>query len=138
MLFGKKPKRRPASTKKIRMVALDFDGTLLTSRKSISALTHTAVKQVAASGVHVVLATARPPRSVRGYYEALGLETLTVNYNGALIWDERRKRVVEHVPLDVEVARKIIEWGRKKYPELLVSIEILDKWYTDHYSEIPE
>jgi Cof subfamily protein (haloacid dehalogenase superfamily) len=139
MIFGKKTKPRgPLSTKPIRMVALDLDGTLLTSRKSISSLTHTAVKQVAAKGVHVVLATARPPRSVRGYYEALGLETVTVNYNGALIWEERRKKVVQHVPLDVETARKVIEWGRKKYPELLVSIEILDKWYTDHYSEIPE
>ncbi|HUO07803.1 MAG TPA: Cof-type HAD-IIB family hydrolase [Phycisphaerae bacterium] len=120
------------------MVALDLDGTLLTSRKSISPLTHTAVRQVAAAGIHVVLATARPPRSVRDYYAALGLATPIVNYNGALIWDERRKKVIEHVPLDVDIARKIIAWGRRKYPELLVSVEILDKWYTDHYSEIPE
>ena len=137
--FLKKPiPKRPPSTKKIRMVALDLDGTLLTSRKSISPLTHTTVKQVAAAGVKVVLATARPPRSVRGYYEALALDTPTVNYNGALIWDEPRKKVIEHVPLDCDIARKVIAWGRKKYPELLVSVEILDKWYTDHYSEIPE
>ena len=139
MLFSKKPKpRSPLSTKPIRMVALDLDGTLLTSRKSISPLTHTAVRQVAAKGVHVILATARPPRSVRDYHAALGLETPIVNYNGALIWDEKRKKVIQHVPLDVEIARKVVEFGRKKYPELLVSIEILDKWYTDHYSEIPE
>ncbi|MGN6367672.1 MAG: Cof-type HAD-IIB family hydrolase [Phycisphaerae bacterium] len=139
MFFHRKPKaRRPLSTCPIRMVALDLDGTLLTSRKSISPLTHTAVKQVAARGVHVVLATARPPRSVRDYYAALGLETPVVNYNGALIWDEPRKKVIQHVPLDVDTARKIIDWSRKRYPELLVSIEILDKWYTDHYSEIPE
>ena len=29
-------------------------------------------------------------------------------------------------------------WGRKRYPDLLVSVEILDKWYTDHTSEVPE
>jgi Cof subfamily protein (haloacid dehalogenase superfamily) len=124
--------------KKIRMVALDLDGTLLTSRKSITPLTHRAVRDVAASGVRVVLATARPPRSVRSYYSALKLDTPTVNYNGALIWDECRHKVIEHVPFDSAVARKIIAWGRKKYPELLISVEILDKWYTDHYSEIPE
>ncbi len=120
------------------MVALDLDGTLLTSRKSITPMTHTAVREVVKSGVKVVLATARPPRSVRSYYAALKLDTCTVNYNGALIWDEGRRKVVEHVPLDAGVARKIIAWGRKKYPELLISVEILDKWYTDHYSEIPE
>ncbi len=42
------------------------------------------------------------------------------------------------MPLDVKVARKVIAWSRKKYPELLISVEILDKWYTDHYSDIPE
>jgi Cof subfamily protein (haloacid dehalogenase superfamily) len=128
----------PANRRAIRMVAVDLDGTLLTSRKSITPRTHTALRQTVAKGVHVVLATARPPRSVRGYYDALKLTTPTVNYNGALIWNESKKRVIEHVPLDVGTARKVIAWGRKRYPELLVSVEILDKWYTDHTSEVPE
>jgi Cof subfamily protein (haloacid dehalogenase superfamily) len=128
----------PANRKPIRMVALDLDGTLLTSRKSITPRTHTALRKTLASGIHVVLATARPPRSVRGYYEALKLTTPTVNYNGALIWNESKRRVIEHVPLDVNTARKVIAWGRKRYPELLVSVEILDKWYTDHTSDVPE
>src|ERR1035437_7139142 len=87
--------------KKIRMVAIDLDGTLLSSRKTITPLTHTAVRAAVDAGIKVVLATARPPRSVRGYWEALKLDTPTVNYNGALIWDERQRRVIEHVPLDV-------------------------------------
>jgi len=124
--------------KKIRMVAIDLDGTLLSSRKTITPLNHTAVRAAVDAGIKVVLATARPPRSVRGYWEALKLDTPTVNYNGALIWDERLRRVIEHVPLDVAVAKKIIAWARKKYPDMLVSVEILDKWYTDHYSDIPE
>jgi Cof subfamily protein (haloacid dehalogenase superfamily) len=90
------------------------------------------------AGVKVVIATARPPRSVRTYYEALKLETPTINYNGALIWDEHRRKAIEHVPLDAGVAKRVIAWGRKKYPELLVSVEILDKWYTDHYDDAPE
>ncbi len=120
------------------MVAIDLDGTLLSSRKTITPLTHSVLREAVKAGIKVVLATARPPRSVRTYYEALKLDTPTVNYNGALIWDEVKRKVVEHVPLDVAVARKVIAWGRKKYPELLVSVEILDKWYTDHYSEVPE
>ncbi len=122
----------------IRMVAIDLDGTLLSTRKTITRETHTAIRAAVKAGIHVVIATARPPRSVRFYYDALKLETPTVNYNGALIWNEREKRVIEHVPLDVAVAKKIIAWGRKQHPELLVSIEILDKWYTDHFEDLPE
>jgi 5-amino-6-(5-phospho-D-ribitylamino)uracil phosphatase len=123
---------------RIKLVAIDLDGTLLSSRKTITPKTHTAIKAAAAAGIKVVLATARPPRSVRTYYDALKLDTPTINYNGALIWDEPRRRAVEHVPLDALVAKKVIAWGRKLYPKLLVSVEILDKWYTDHFDETPE
>ena len=123
---------------RIKLVAIDLDGTLLSSRKTITPKTHTAIKAAAAAGVKVVLATARPPRSVRTYYEALKLDTPTINYNGALIWDEFRRKAVEHVPLDAAVARRVITWSRKLYPKLLVSVEILDKWYTDHFDDTPE
>jgi 5-amino-6-(5-phospho-D-ribitylamino)uracil phosphatase len=130
--------RTATPAKKIRLVAIDLDGTLLTSRKTITPLTHTALRDTVAAGVKIVLATARPPRSVREYFHALKLDTPTINYNGALIWDEPRRTIIQHVPLDVAVARKVIAWARKKYPGLLVSVEILDKWYTDHYADIPE
>jgi len=128
----------PAGGKPIRLVAIDLDGTLLSSRKTITAINQAAIKAAVKKGIQIVLATARPPRSVRAYYHGLKLETPTINYNGALIWDEHRKKVIEHVPLDVSVAKKVIAWGRKKYPELLVSVEILDKWYTDHFEDVPE
>ena len=62
----------------------------------------------------------------------------TINYNGALIWDEKRRKAVEHVPLEAAVAKKVIAWARGLYPEMLVSVEIMDKWYTDHYADLPE
>ncbi|MCL2646699.1 MAG: Cof-type HAD-IIB family hydrolase [Phycisphaerales bacterium] len=128
----------PHGRKKIRLVALDLDGTLLTSKKSITPFTRTRLRDAMGAGVKIVLATARPPRSVRDYFLALKLDMPTINYNGALIWDERRRRIVRHVPLEAAIARKVIAFARKKYPELLVSVEILDKWYTDHFDEVPE
>jgi Cof subfamily protein (haloacid dehalogenase superfamily) len=135
------PPRKQAAVPReprIKLVAIDLDGTLLSSRKTITPKTHTAIKAASAAGIKIVLATARPPRSVRTYYEALKLDTPTINYNGALIWDESRRKALEHVPLDVTVAKKVIAWGRKLYPKLLVSVEILDKWYTDHFDDTPE
>src|SRR5215211_5391122 len=89
------PTNKPREPR-IKLVAIDLDGTLLSTRKTITPKTHTAIKAAAAAGIKVVLATARPPRSVRTYYEALNLDTPTINYNGALIWDEPRRKAVEH------------------------------------------
>jgi 5-amino-6-(5-phospho-D-ribitylamino)uracil phosphatase len=103
----------PASS--IRLVAIDLDGTLLN----------------APQGVRVVIASARPPRSVRHIYARLGLDTWTINYNGALIWDEHAQRVVFHQPMDCVVVREIIDGARRMFPEILVGCEVLDRWYTD-------
>ena len=122
----------------IKLVAIDLDGTLLSSRKTITPRTHTAVHAALRKGIHIVLATARPPRSVRPYYQGLKLATPQINYNGALIWDEPQKRIISHYPLSAAQAKKVIAFARREFPEILVSVEILDKWYTDHYAEIPE
>lgn len=88
--------------------------------------------------MQIVFATARPPRSVRSYYKQLKLQTPQINYNGALIWDEAHRQILRHTPLNQAVARKVIKFARRQYKDLLVSVEILDKWYTDHYSDMPE
>ena len=122
----------------IKLVAIDLDGTLLTSRKTVTPKTHAAIKAALAQGVHIVLATARPPRSVLYYHQRLKLTTPMINYNGALIWDPIARKVIEHNPLERAVARKVINFTRKKFPKMHVHVEILDKWYTDHFEDNPE
>lgn len=122
-------------TSRIDLVAIDIDGTLLRSDKKLSHKVADTVREAAIKGVHVILATARPPRSVRAIYRHLGLFTPQINYNGALIHDERRGRVIHHQPVPAKLGAKIVEYARKVDPEVVVSIEILDKWYTDHADE---
>ena len=129
---------QPPEQQTIRLVAVDLDGTLLNDSKQVTDQTAGALACLPERDVKIVIASARPPRSVRHIYQQLKLDTVTINYNGALIWDEHNKKVIEHVPLDAAVAKKVIAWGRKKYPDLLVSVEILDKWYTDHFEDVPE
>ncbi len=124
--------------RRVRLVAIDLDGTLLNQRKAITPRTQRALHRAVNRGVQIVLATARPPRSVRYYYQALRLSSLQINYNGALIWDEKQKHIISHRPLDLELARKAIAFARRRYRDIMVSVEILDKWYTDHYSDVPE
>ena len=116
---------------RIRLVAVDLDGTLLTDSKRVSGRTVEAFKCLPDRDVKVVIASARPPRSVRHIYTQLGLQTLQINYNGALIWDEPRQKVAYHQPMDCELVRSIVDLARDMFDEVSVSCEILDKWYTD-------
>ena len=62
-----------------------------------------------ARGVRVVIASARPPRSVRHIYQMLRLDTWQINYNGALIWDEPNRRPVFHRPMGGELVRRMVD-----------------------------
>lgn len=119
---------------RIRLVAIDIDGTLLNSAKQVTDTT-AAMLQAARkeAGVRIVLATARPPRSVMSIYNQLGLDTPLINYNGALVYDPLAKRVLMHKPIGCKTSRQIIDLARSVYPEVVVSAEILDRWYTDRF-----
>lgn len=126
---------KPVPVRPIDMVAIDIDGTLLRTDKMLSVRNARAIEKVLAKGVKVVLASARPPRSVCEIHNRLKLDTLQVNYNGALIYDTLKRRNVHHQPLVPALAQKIIKAARKADPKVVVSMEILDKWYTDHMDE---
>ena len=120
---------RPAT--EIRLVAVDLDGTLLDAHKQVSPPTVEAIHAVCHNNVKVVIASARPPRSVRHIYKLLELDTWQINYNGASsFWDDARGRVLFHRPLSAPAHPA--DHGRRPRPmfdEVQVSVEILDKWY---------
>jgi Cof subfamily protein (haloacid dehalogenase superfamily) len=66
------------------LIALDLDGTLLNKDKVISPSTLRYLKKVKENHV-VVLATGRPYRSFKKYYDQLELRTPMVCYNGAFV-----------------------------------------------------
>jgi Cof subfamily protein (haloacid dehalogenase superfamily) len=128
------PAASQCGAKNIRMVAIDLDGTLLNDAKQISEQTLCAIRRVQESGVKVVIASARPPRSVRHFHSMLGLDTLQINYNGALIWDDAIG-AVHHQPMPGATALQIIGAARDYFDEVIVSCEILDRWYTDRLEQ---
>lgn len=113
------------------LVAIDLDGTLLRSDKRLSLRTVRAVREANRRGVKVVLASARPPRSVREIYRHLQLDTLQINYNGALIAEGLTGKLILHQTLCNRLAAQIVRRARQVDPKVCVSIEILDKWLTD-------
>jgi len=119
-----------------QMVAMDLDGTLLRPDKSIGLRSVQAVHDAIRSGIRVVLATARPPRSVKKIYGVLRLDTVVINYNGALIQDPNSGKLLLHRALSPELAQRIVFLARKVDPKVVMSLEIQDKWFTDNESAL--
>jgi Cof subfamily protein (haloacid dehalogenase superfamily) len=115
----------------IRLVAVDLDGTLLDDQKEMDRATVRLLRKLPELGIRVVIASARPPRSVREIYHRIGLNTLQINYNGALVWDELQRQALHHLPLPGRTVLQIARESRQAYPRVVVSCEILDRWLTD-------
>jgi len=70
------------------LIAVDLDGTLLTGFDHYDVKSFELLKQLANTHV-VIIATGRPLRSSKYYYDLLDLKTPIVNYNGALVHNPR-------------------------------------------------
>jgi hypothetical protein len=92
------------------LIALDLDGTLLTTDKKISNRNKNIIRKAREEGHIVVISTGRPHRASINFYEELALDTPMVNFNGALIHHPtNRNWDALHNPLPIRTAKKIIE-----------------------------
>jgi hydroxymethylpyrimidine pyrophosphatase-like HAD family hydrolase len=82
------------SAGRIRLLVLDVDGTVTTSRHEISPATAAAIRRVHDAGIGVVLATGRRYRDTLPVARRLAVETPLVTASGALV-----KRPSDHVTL---------------------------------------
>ncbi len=96
-----------------KLIALDIDGTLLTTRGEITPRTSQALNQAKQLGVQVVLVTGRRFNSARELVLRLELDIPLVSHNGALTKNIETLEVVDFHPLDAEIAREVIHFGRQ-------------------------
>ena len=85
------------------LIAIDLDGTLVQNFDDIDKETFETLKQVAKQN-YVVIATGRPFRSSKYFYDLLELNTPIINYNGALL----------HNPKDSNFPKKMITIDKSK------------------------
>lgn len=69
----------------IRMIVSDLDGTLLDASYQMSVKTKATLREAAARGVRVLLATGRMFASAVRYAEELSLDTPVISYNGGVV-----------------------------------------------------
>jgi HAD superfamily hydrolase (TIGR01484 family) len=94
-----------------RLLALDIDGTLLRSDKTVSPRTLEALGAAQRAGVRVVLVTGRRYPAARRVAAQLPCDVDLVLHNGALVIEGGE--VIRCRPLDREVARVCVRLGRE-------------------------
>jgi Cof subfamily protein (haloacid dehalogenase superfamily) len=94
----------------VRLVALDIDGTLLRSDKSLAPRTRAAVDAARGRGVRIVLVTGRRYPSARRVADDLGGDVPLILHNGALVVEGGR--VLRCRPLPRTAAAVAVRAGR--------------------------
>ncbi|MBE6071178.1 MAG: sugar-phosphatase [Clostridium butyricum] len=85
-----------------KLIALDMDGTLLTSEKKIAESTKIALKKAEENGVKVVLASGRPIDGITSSLQELDLlkqDDYVLSYNGGVVQNTRTKEIVSKAVL---------------------------------------
>jgi Cof subfamily protein (haloacid dehalogenase superfamily) len=76
----------PPIVNDLALVAVDLDGTLLTSTGTLAPRSAALLTQAAQRGVHVILATTRLLESVQAFCRQMALHSPMICLNGAQIW----------------------------------------------------
>lgn len=80
--LAKKPR---AKKSRVRLLAIDIDGTLVNSRDELTEPTRQALRRASAAGIKIVLATGRRYSRALPLVEPLGLDVPLITASGALI-----------------------------------------------------
>jgi len=82
------------------MICIDLDGTLLNDKHEISEENKRVLREVAESGVYVVLTTGRLFSSGKYYAHTIGIEPWIIASNGAYIKDTKEGTRISNYPLN--------------------------------------
>lgn len=94
---------------KIKMIGLDLDGTLLTTKKEVTTYTRKVLEQALAQGIQVLVSTGRPISAIPK--EVLNIHGMkyAVTSNGARVLDIETNEVLHESMISMETAEQLID-----------------------------
>lgn len=107
--------------KDIKTIAIDVDGTLFNEESVIMPKTKKALLELQDKGIHIILCSGRPVKSMLDIAEEMGLKNhhgVVVSNNGAVGYDVRDHKVIYDTPIDHDLAVKVLKSfeGRNIWP----------------------
>ncbi len=99
------------STSRIRLVALDLDGTLVGEDLVVRPRVREAVANAQRNGTMVTIVTGRMFAATRPYAALLGITGPIVCYQGAAIFEAASGTILRQVALRPDVTAEVLEWA---------------------------
>ncbi|MDN5332114.1 MAG: hypothetical protein PWP45_1339 [Tepidanaerobacteraceae bacterium] len=109
-----------------KMIALDVDGTLISSGYTVSSRTRQALRKAIGMGMIVTLATGRFWGSAVRIARSIPVNAPVVSNDGALIKDVHSGKELFFRPLPLEVAKHVLKRA-ERYPSFEVQIFLKEK-----------
>jgi len=121
----------PPPPEKIKLVAIDIDGTLLRSDQKVTRRVAEAVKGAANLGMRVMMVTARGPTSAMQVCRLLPVDDIFICFNGGVICEGEDHEVIYHLGMEPAFARQVVKVVRDVQPNVKLRVDIKHRWYTD-------
>ncbi len=117
----------------LQLIALDLDGTVLTSDVSILPSTREAVAYARDKGVKVIVCTGRIVGEAAAFAKEIGASSLLVSAGGAAISDVRNVRNVKEWAMPWDIGAQVVEAVQKR--PVTVMIYVGARLYLNPYSD---
>lgn len=122
-----------------KLISIDMDETLLNNQAEITTGNIEALKAATKDGVKVVLNSGRGYESLQDNLETLGLKNqadqYVISYNGAAIIENENNKVIHVDGLKFDVAKRLFNLMKTRYPENSIHIYTVDTLYVYHMTE---
>lgn len=99
------------SSTRIRLVALDLDGTLIGPDLVIRPRVRDAIVRARRAGAEITIITGRMFAAARPFAETLGITGPIVCYQGAAVFDSTTGATLRETPVKPDVTREVLEWA---------------------------
>jgi Cof subfamily protein (haloacid dehalogenase superfamily) len=100
-------------TERIRLIALDLDGTLVGTDLTIRPRVREAIAAARERGVAVTIVTGRMLAAARPYAQQLGIDGAVVCYQGAAIFNVTTGAILQMTPVRQDVTREALAWAEE-------------------------
>ncbi len=122
----------------IRLIALDLDGTLLTTDKRLTEHTKKVLARAAEQGIHIVPATGRSVTGLAPEVRGLPFVRYAITVNGAAVWDMDEERIVSRKAFSPEQDRELWNFIQNRGAMLDASVDGVCRLSPDFYERINE
>jgi Cof subfamily protein (haloacid dehalogenase superfamily) len=97
------------ASKKISLLLADVDGTLVDSKKRLTAQAKAAIEDLHSAGIKFAVTSGRPPRGMKMIADQVKLSAPIAAFNGGMLVEPDTMKVLSSKTLEAEIAQAVIE-----------------------------